>query len=258
MVDELNALVPVEADDAPADIVEIRGWMRDESSPYFQGPKDAMGETPAMRRYRSWIAARQTGDPRTHGSGQVALAEARENERHALIRSDGYWKDEKKQARVRALAEVEVGGLIEGVAELVPQATAMGLVEEDAMRSVATALRVRDAFPADVAPAINDSILGLHDSMRYAVVGEFGKGVPSPMPLTDEQVASFAKTDAGAILIPRWGSDAKRRLGVWIARVGRFCRDNSHPNYRANFEDFVDERLRSGAERAGLIHALTE
>ena len=255
---EDNAIVPVEADDAPADIVEIRGWMRDESSPYFRGPKDAAGETPAMRRYRSWIEGRQSGDPRTHGSGKVALAEARENERMALIKSPDYWRNEQKQARVRALAEAEVGGLIEGASELAQQATGMGLVEEDAMRSVATALRVRDAFPADVAADIDAAMGGMHESMRFATVKEFGKGVPSPVPLTDEQVASFAKTDAGAILIPRWGSDAKRRLGVWIARVGRFCRDNSHPNYRAQLEDFIDERLRSGAERAGLIHALTE
>ncbi len=90
------------------------------------------------------------------------------------------------------------------------------------------------------------------------MVREFGEPLPVPVSLTDDQVSQFAKTDAGAILIPRWGGDANRRLGIWIARVGRFCRDNGHPNYRAQLEDFIDHRLQSAAERAGLIHALTE
>ncbi len=70
-------------------------------------------------------------------------------------------------------------------------------------------------------------------------------------PATADDLAAFAKTSHGDLLLSRWGSDGPQRLGAVMARIDRFEATLSDADYD-NWRDFFHSRI-SAQERAAIL-----
>ncbi len=101
---------------------------------------------------------------------------------------------------------------------------------------------------------VTAAVAGLDDTLQVAMARELAQPVGETFPATTEDIAAFAKTTPGALLLSRWGSDGPQRLGAVMARVDRFEAGLSDADYD-NWQDFFHNRI-SPQERAAILGEL--
>ena len=70
--------------------------------------------------------------------------------------------------------------------------------------------RIEQALPVEARSEINESLGQLADPVRAGVVRELATPVPTVPEATADVMEAFGGTEAGAILLTRWGHDGPR------------------------------------------------
>ena len=154
--------------------------------------------------------------------------------------SDHYWHNETKQARALELidreargvalpprADAEPAGQGEGVlladrAQGAEAAAAHGL-SADSWQVGQDIAGDLDAAFGDTAAEINQSLMGLPDTLRSGMLRELSSPYVPQQPEADRKdVETFEKTRHGAICVEKWGSATARRLAIALHRCQRF------------------------------------
>ena len=96
---------------------------------------------------------------------------------------------------------------------------------------------------------------GLADNTRASVYKEFGNPYTPQQPAADSNdLATFAESGAGRILVGEWGDEAGRKLAVALYRWDRMIADLTETE-EAEIDDFYLKRLRP-QERAAVLRRL--
>ena len=152
-------------------------------------------------------------------------------------RGGEYWSGPKAaelQDEYRALIEVQEAGGPEGILDEVTG-------------------RLDAALGASL-DGVNAAVAGLDDSLQVAMARELAQPTGKTFPASTEDIAAFAKTTPGALLLSRWGTDGPQRLGAVMARVDRFEAGLSDVDYEI-WQDFFHNRI-SPQERAAILGEL--
>ena len=82
------------------------------------------------------------------------------------------------------------------------------------------AARLRST-PGESAHEVAAAYEGLSDSLKAALEIEYPDSEAPRSPASTQDIATFSATGHGQVLMPQWGADASRLLGVAIARMAR-------------------------------------
>ena len=229
-------------EDISTEIADLEGQMADTRS-WFHNEA-------AQHRYGELIAVRDGGNDGRVG-GTVPDTRMRD-----LIQSEGYWKDPAKQAEVRAL--------VEGVATIEPPFKVETLFP---VSEIAESLQIEpaeaeafqgawDALAADMgdtAQEASETFSGLPDRVQAVAMRELVADVKAE-DFPAAELADFAKTVVGKIVVPAWGSDAAGKVGKAMARWSRLAANLSESE-AGEFEFFYTNAL-DASQKAAVVRAL--
>jgi hypothetical protein len=142
-----------------------------------------------------------------------------------------YWKSPDMQNEYLQLIEAEESGGPEGILDEIGG-------------------RLDAALGASL-EGVSAAVAGLDESLQVSIARELAQPVVAADPATTEDIAAFAKTTPGNILLSRWGTDGAQKLGTLMARVDRFEASLSDADY-TNSQDFFHNRI-SAQERAAIL-----
>ncbi len=145
-----------------------------------------------------------------------------------------YWHSEELQNEYRARLETEDAGGPEG------------MLDEVGGRM--------DAALGSALEGVTAAFDGLDDSLKLSIGREMAQPAGPADPATTEDLAAFAQTSHGDLLLSRWGADGAQRLGGLMARVERFEASLSDTDF-ANWQDFFHQRL-TALERFAILNGL--
>ncbi len=98
---------------------------------------------------------------------------------------------------------------------------------------------------------VTAAVAGLDETLQVAMARELAQPAGTADPATAEDLAAFAKTLPGDLLLSRSGSDGPQRLGAVMARIDRFEVGLSDADFN-NWQDFFHSRL-TPQERAAIL-----
>jgi len=154
--------------------------------------------------------------------------------------SQHYWSNPEKQKRFGELLSREAGGdslPLQDSAEPAGQGEGVLLADRAQGAEAAAAHGLSadswqvgqdiagdlDAAFGDTAAEINQSLMGLPDTLRSGMLRELSSPYVPQQPEADRKdVETFEKTRHGAICVEKWGSATARRLAIALHRCQRF------------------------------------